>query len=81
MLRIVCLCIGIITGIVVTINAAFMLASPRAWFRLPRWLRAQGSLIESEYSAGWGAIQIRLTGALILAAVAWVLYDMLLRRR
>jgi len=47
---------------------------------LPAWLRAQGSLIEDKYANGWGAIQIRLTGALILAAIAWVLYDMFLRR-
>jgi hypothetical protein len=63
-----------------TINAAFMLASPRTWFRLPGWLRTQGSLTKDKYASGWGAIQIRLTGAVILAAIAWVLYDMVLRR-
>jgi hypothetical protein len=57
-----------------------MLASPRSWFRLPTSLRAQGSLIEDKYANGWGAIQIRMTGALILAAIAWVLYDMFLRQ-
>ena len=63
-----------------TINAAFMLASPRAWFHLPAWIRAQGSLIEDKYASGWGAIQVRLTGALILAAIAWVLFDIISRR-
>jgi hypothetical protein len=80
MLRIVGLCIAIVVGLIMTINAVFMLASPQSWFRLPDWLRAQGSLIEGKYASGLGAIQIRVTGALILAAIAWVLYDMLLRR-
>ena len=80
MLRTVGLCIAIIVEVVMTINAAFMLASPHAWFRLPGWLKAQGSLIENKHVSGWGAIQVRLTGALVLAAIAWVLYDMLLKR-
>ena len=79
-LRIVGLCIAIVVGLIMTINAAFMLVSPRSWFRLPSWLRAQGSLMEDKYASGWGAVQVRLTGGLILAAIAWVLYDMLLRR-
>jgi hypothetical protein len=80
MMRIVGGCIAILVGLVMTINAAVMLASPRAWFRLPPWLMARGSLTEDRYGGGWGAVQIRLTGAVILAAVAWVLYDMLMRR-
>jgi hypothetical protein len=80
MIRIVGACIAAIVGLLMTINAAFMLASPRAWFRLPVWLRAQGALTEDRYSSGWGAVQIRLTGAVILAALAWVIYDMFLRR-
>jgi len=80
MLRAVVLCTAVVVGLVMAVNAAFMLASPHAWFRLPGWLRAQGSLIEDKYRSGWGAIQVRLTGAVVLAAIAWVLYDMLLRR-
>jgi hypothetical protein len=80
MTRIVGWSIAILVGLLMTINSAFMLASPRAWFRLPGWLRAQGSLAEDKYASGWGAIQIRVTGAIILAVIAWVLYDMLLRR-
>lgn len=80
MLRIVGMCIAVIVGLVMTINAAFMVASPRRWFRLPGWIRAQGSLVEDKYASGWGAVQVRLTGALILAAIVWVLYDMLHRR-
>jgi|1185.fasta_scaffold91349_1 hypothetical protein len=80
MIRIVGSCIAVIVGLLMTINAAFMLASPHAWFRLPGWLRAQGSLMEEKYSSGWGAVHVRLTGAVILAAIAWVIYDMFLRR-
>jgi hypothetical protein len=79
-MRIVGACIAAIVGLVMTINAIAMVVSPRAWFHLPAWLRAQGSLTEDRYSSGWGAIQIRLTGALILAAIAWIVYEMLRRR-
>lgn len=72
-------CCGILFVSVVSINAAYMLVSPQAWYRLPSWLRLNGSLTEDRYSTGWGAIQIRLTGAMILAAIAWVICDMLWR--
>jgi len=36
--------------------------------------------MEEKYSSGWGAVHVRLTGAVILAAIAWVIYDMFLRR-
>ena len=42
-------------GAVVFVNALFMLASPRAWFRLPGWIRAQGTLTEGKYATGWGS--------------------------
>jgi drug/metabolite transporter (DMT)-like permease len=81
MLRIVGLCIAITVGVLMVVNAGFMLASPRAWFQLPGWIRAQGSLTEEKYGGGWGAAQIRITGAVMLAAVVWVLYELLARRR
>jgi len=70
-----------IFGVLFAINAAFMLASPRAWFRSPWWKWAHGSLTEDKYASGWGAIQVRLAGAGFLAVIAWVLYDALLRPR
>jgi hypothetical protein len=57
------------------VNASFMLASPRAWFRLPRWLGLHGSLTEARYGSGWGAIQTRMAGALMLSVVVWVVFD------
>jgi hypothetical protein len=68
-------------GLVMSINAFYMLISPRAWFRLPRWIRAEGSLTEGKYTTSWGAIQVRFTGALFLAIIGWVIYESLLRRR
>ena len=61
------------------VNALFMLASPKAWFRLPHWIRAQGTLTEEKYGSGWGAITVRLGGAVMLTVIGWVLYDSLTR--
>jgi len=69
------------TALVVGANALYMLISPRAWFRLPRWIRAEGSLTEEKYSTGWGALQVRLTGALTLALIGWVIYEHFFGRR
>jgi hypothetical protein len=70
-----------IVVVIMVINALFMLASPRAWFRLPRWIRAQGTLAENEHTSGWGSITLRLTGAVILVTIAWVLYETFSRGR
>lgn len=70
-----------VTGFLVGANALYMLISPQAWYRLPRWIRAEGSLTKENYSTGWGAVQVRLTGALTLAFIGWVIYDFLFGRR
>ena len=71
-------CVAVV--LVATLNACYMLLSPKAWFHLSPWLRAEGSLTAEKYSIGWGAVQVRLTGAVILAAICWVFYDVILRR-
>ena len=73
--------IAIVVAAIMAINGAFMLVSPRAWYRLPSWLRAQGTLSEAEYGSGWGAVQLRIVGAAILAAIAWAVYSLLTGRR
>jgi hypothetical protein len=70
----------VVLGVVLTINGIFMLISPRAWFRLPEWIRAQGSLTESKYASGWGAIAVRMVGAAWLAGIGWVLYSLIAAR-
>jgi hypothetical protein len=69
------LCLVVLLALVFLVNAAFMLASPRAWFQLPAWLRMTGSLSERQYATGWGAIEVRLLGAVIVAVIVWVVYD------
>jgi len=81
MLRIMGWCVIGCLVVLAVVNGAFMLASPRAWYRLPRWMGLQGSLTEEKYSTGWGALQVRLTGAVFLAVIAWAVYDSLLRPR
>jgi len=69
---------AIYLALLLIINGSFMLVSPRTWFRLPTWLSARGSLTEEKYSTGWGALEVRLTGAAFLAVVVWVIYRMIL---
>jgi hypothetical protein len=65
----------VIIGAILIVNAACMAASPRAWFRLPSWIRAQGSLTPEKYTTGWGGLQVRFAGAIMLAVLLWVIYD------
>ena len=66
-----------VVGAFLVVNASVMLVSPRAWFRLPGWLRAQGALTEERYGSGFGAIQLRIGAALILGTIAWITFDSL----
>ncbi len=65
----------IIAMVAVGGNGLMMLISPRAWFGLPWWIRASGGLSRDKYGSGWGAIQIRLLGAILLGMVVWFIYD------
>jgi hypothetical protein len=79
-LQVILWCLYAFVGLLITANGIFMLASPRAWSRLPPWIRVGGLSTLEEDPTRMAAAQIRLTGAVILAAIAWVLYEMLLRR-
>ena len=80
MLPILVWCIVAAVGLYMAINAAFMLGAPRAWFRLPRWLRLQGPWIEEKYASGRASILLRFVGAVMLAILLWVLSALLIRR-
>ena len=67
--------IALLTILIVAVNAAFMLTSPKAWFKLPGWILAKGGLTEGKYSTGWGALQVRILGAIILGVIGWALID------
>jgi hypothetical protein len=79
-IRLTLVCLALLAGVIFVINAAYMLVSPRAWFALPSWLRATGSLPQGRYTSGWGAVQVRIGGAVFLAGLVWVLYDVYLSR-
>jgi len=53
---------AIVTLLMVAINAMFMLFSPRLWFRLPGWIRANGRFTMRSTVSGVGAGQIRILG-------------------
>lgn len=76
MIRILGWIAALVLGAVIAVNGAFMLFSPRAWFRLPGWIRMQGSLTERKYATGSGAVELRLAGAAFLAGIAWVIYSL-----
>ncbi len=59
--------------VMLLVNATFMAFSPKRWFRLPKWIRATGPLTERNNSSGWGGVQVRLTGLLILAGFTWLI--------
>ena len=61
------------------VNAVVMLVSPRRWFSMPEWLRIQGSFGKNKYSHGSGAVEVRILGAIFVALILWVAYDMLAR--
>ena len=65
------------TVIVMLVNAFYMVISPDAWFRLPRWLALQGVLTRHRYGSGWGALQVRILGGIIIVTSAWIAYGLL----
>ncbi len=48
MMRFFLIAVAIVVAVVFVINGAYMMISPRAWFRLPGWLGATGSLREEK---------------------------------
>lgn len=80
MLRVIGWCCVGLVAVIMSVNATYMLVSPRAWFRLPGWIGARGTMTEAKYGNGFGAVQVRLTGALLLGVLAWVIYDTLAKR-
>jgi len=65
------------TVAVMLVNAFYMVISPDAWFRLPRWLGLQGVLTRVRYGSGWGGLQVRILGGIIIATAIWIAYQLL----
>ncbi len=57
--------------LVAAANSLCMIVSPQVWFRLPKWIRLSGQLTGETHRSGWGAVQVRLLGAVLLSALIW----------
>jgi hypothetical protein len=62
-------------SITLIINSICMLFAPHAWLRLPEWFSFAGTFFRNRYAREKGLITIRMTGAVFLAGIAWVVYD------
>jgi hypothetical protein len=54
------------------INGGIMLISQSLWFKLPEWFRGSGAMTKARYSSSWGALEVRVLGAMFLLIVGWV---------
>lgn len=69
----------VVVGLCFIVNGCFMLISPRAWFRLPGWFAARGTLSETKYGGGPRSMQLRILGAIFIGFPVWCLIDFFLR--
>jgi hypothetical protein len=65
--------------LVATLNALYMLFSPQAWFRLSPWIRATGTLRAGNYATAGHTIELRFLGAVLLAVIGWIPFDLLVK--
>jgi hypothetical protein len=68
---------ALLVGLMFTFNGIVMLVSPKMWFRLPSWLAGRGTMTELKYGNRNGYLQVRALGAILIAAVAYVLISLL----
>ncbi len=61
---------AILTLLMMTINAGFMLFSPRLWFQLPSWIRANARFTNEKHASGLGSAQVRILGGVVLLVLA-----------
>jgi hypothetical protein len=61
---------AVLTLTMMAVNATLMLLSPRLWFRLPSWIRANARFTDEKRSTGLGAVQVRILGGVILLVLA-----------
>jgi hypothetical protein len=65
--------------LVISLNAFYKLFLPQAWFRLPPWIRATGTLKVRNYATAGRTIGLRFTGAVFLAVIGWIIFDLLVK--
>src|SRR5580658_971447 len=61
---------AILTLVMMATNGVLMLFSPKLWFRLPGWIRANARFENGKDSFGFGAVQIRILGGVTLLVLA-----------
>jgi hypothetical protein len=70
----------VIFGLFMIADGLFMLVSPRAWCQLPTWISGRGKLAAEIYSHGWGAVQVRVLGVIMIGLPLYVAYDVFFYR-
>lgn len=65
--------------LVAALNALYMLFSPQAWFRLSPWIRATGTVRARNYATAGRTIELRFLGAVLLAVIGWILFNLLVK--
>ena len=65
-----------VSATIMLINGFYMLISPKVWFALPKWLALQGVFTPERYGSRWGALQVRVLGAIIIVTAAWIATEM-----
>jgi len=66
----------VVTAAIILINAFYMVISPKAWFALPRWLGLRGVMTPERYGNRWGALQVRVLGAIVIVVAAWIAIEL-----
>ena len=64
---------AVLTLTMMAINAILMLFSPRLWFRLPGWIRANARFTTEKHSVGLGAVQVRILGGVVLLVLTVII--------
>ena len=59
-------------------NGFVMLVSPVRWFSMKWWLKLQGTLTAERYSRGFGALQVRILGGIVIVSILWMAYELFL---
>jgi hypothetical protein len=74
-LRLIGWLVLVVVVLIMTVNGAVMVVSPKTWFRLPASIRMTGTLRRERHSSGWGGLEVRLGGLLVLIIMAIILYE------
>jgi hypothetical protein len=69
--------IEIIVVALMLVNGFVMLISPVSWFSMQWWFKL-GTLTAERYSRGFGAVQVRILGGIVILSILWMAYELFL---